>query len=114
MENEFDMTVGCNEAWQSVMPPVGFNTPNRPYDIVETIGPEKVNGHYTRLHFGGSNILRGSRKLQGDVPCNRQHCSFRAGESTLAAALVAERREVKPSPFTRALSERASVSTEAA
>jgi hypothetical protein len=37
MENEFDMTVGCDQAGQSVVGAVGSNTPDRPYDAIKTI-----------------------------------------------------------------------------
>ena len=58
--------------------------------------------------FGGSHAQRDLLDL------TLIEAAFRAGESQLAAALVAERREVKSSPFTRALGERASLSSRAA
>ena len=54
--------------------------------------------------FGGSNAQRDLLDL------TLIEAAFRAGERPLAAALVAERREVKSGPFTRALSERAGIS----
>lgn len=63
---------------------------------------------YIAHRFGGSHAQRDLLDL------TLIEAAFRAGERSLAAALVAERREVKPTPFARALSERAQVSSEAA
>jgi hypothetical protein len=58
--------------------------------------------------FGGSHAQRDLLDL------TLIEAAFRAGDNTLAAALVAERHEVRASPFTRSFSERLSVSTRAA